>query len=73
MEKQCFLKPIRFAVRSMGSVEIDDVDLTQERSSKAVNKAINDLSIGNAENKFGDVLILEIFAVNQQNCIFQKF
>jgi len=41
----------------MGSVEIDDVDLTQERSSKAVNKAINDLSIGNAENKFGDVLI----------------
>uniref|UniRef100_T1GDP0 WW domain-containing protein n=1 Tax=Megaselia scalaris TaxID=36166 RepID=T1GDP0_MEGSC len=40
------LKPIRFAVRSLGWVEIAEEDLTPERSSKAVNKCIVDLSLG---------------------------
>ncbi|KAK7872562.1 hypothetical protein R5R35_013791 [Gryllus longicercus] len=39
-------RPIRFAVRSLGWVEIDEFDLTPERSSKAVNKCIVDLSLG---------------------------
>lgn len=39
-------KPIRFCVRSLGWVEIDEEDLTPERSSKAVNKCIVDLSLG---------------------------
>ncbi|XP_050308122.1 protein Fe65 homolog isoform X2 [Anthonomus grandis grandis] len=39
-------KPIRFAVRSLGWVEIAEEDLTPERSSKAVNKCIVDLSLG---------------------------
>ncbi|CAL1263612.1 unnamed protein product [Larinioides sclopetarius] len=39
-------RPIRFAVRSLGWVEIAETDLTPERSSKAVNKCIVDLSIG---------------------------
>ena len=36
----------RFYVRSLGWVKIDENDLTPERSSKAVNKCINDLSRG---------------------------
>ncbi|XP_008557853.1 protein Fe65 homolog isoform X1 [Microplitis demolitor] len=39
-------KPIRFAVRSLGWTEIAEEDLTPERSSKAVNKCIVDLSLG---------------------------
>ncbi|XP_018573705.1 protein Fe65 homolog isoform X2 [Anoplophora glabripennis] len=39
-------RPIRFAVRSLGWVEISEEDLTPERSSKAVNKCIVDLSLG---------------------------
>ncbi|KAK0073779.1 hypothetical protein PV325_009245 [Microctonus aethiopoides] len=39
-------KPIRFAVRSLGWTEIAEDDLTPERSSKAVNKCIVDLSLG---------------------------
>ncbi|KFM63455.1 Amyloid beta A4 precursor protein-binding family B member 2, partial [Stegodyphus mimosarum] len=39
-------RPIRFAVRSLGWVEIAEADLTPERSSKAVNKCIVDLSMG---------------------------
>ncbi|XP_034251170.1 protein Fe65 homolog isoform X2 [Thrips palmi] len=39
-------RPIRFAVRSLGWVEIAEADLTPERSSKAVNKCIVDLSLG---------------------------
>ncbi|XP_050520196.1 uncharacterized protein LOC126893759 [Daktulosphaira vitifoliae] len=39
-------KGIRFAVRSLGWVEICEEDLTPERSSKAVNKCIVDLSLG---------------------------
>lgn len=36
----------RFYVRSLGWVKIDENDLTPEKSSKAVNKCINDLSRG---------------------------
>ncbi|XP_046748709.1 protein Fe65 homolog isoform X4 [Diprion similis] len=39
-------RPIRFAVRSLGWVEVAEEDLTPERSSKAVNKCIVDLSLG---------------------------
>nr|CAD7460284.1 unnamed protein product [Timema tahoe] len=39
-------RPIRFAVRSLGWVEIAEEDLTPERSSRAVNKCIVDLSLG---------------------------
>uniref|UniRef100_T1J3F3 PID domain-containing protein n=1 Tax=Strigamia maritima TaxID=126957 RepID=T1J3F3_STRMM len=52
-------KPIRFAVRSLGWVEIAEDDLTPERSSKAVNKCIVDLSLGrndilDAVGRWGD-------------------
>ncbi|XP_064610221.1 amyloid beta precursor protein binding family B member 2-like isoform X2 [Liolophura sinensis] len=47
-------KPIRFAVRSLGWVRIDEDDLTPERSSKAVNKCIVDLSLG--RNDINDVV-----------------
>ena len=39
-------KPIRFAVRSLGWVDISEIDLTPERSSKAVNRCIVELSFG---------------------------
>lgn len=39
-------RAIRFAVRSLGWVDISEVDLTPERSSKAVNKCIVELSLG---------------------------
>uniref|UniRef100_A0A8D8BKZ1 Protein Fe65 homolog n=1 Tax=Culex pipiens TaxID=7175 RepID=A0A8D8BKZ1_CULPI len=42
-------RSIRFAVRSLGWVEIAEEDLTPERSSKAVNKCIVDLSLGRNE------------------------
>ncbi|XP_058461363.1 protein Fe65 homolog isoform X2 [Malaya genurostris] len=42
-------RPIRFAVRSLGWVEIAEENLTPERSSKAVNKCIVDLSLGRNE------------------------
>lgn len=52
--------PIRFAVRSLGWVEISEEDLTPERSSKAVNKCIVDLSLGRNDlldvvGRWGDV------------------
>ncbi|CAG5103793.1 Similar to feh-1: Protein Fe65 homolog (Caenorhabditis elegans) [Cotesia congregata] len=37
---------LKFAVRSLGWTEIAEEDLTPERSSKAVNKCIVDLSLG---------------------------
>ena len=46
--------PIQFAVRSLGWVEIAEDDLTPERSSKAVNKCIVDLSLG--RNDINDVV-----------------
>ncbi|PVD34945.1 hypothetical protein C0Q70_06226 [Pomacea canaliculata] len=50
---------IRFAVRSLGWVRIAEEDLTPERSSKAVNKCIVDLSLGrndinDAVGRWGD-------------------
>uniref|UniRef100_A0A1I7XKH9 WW domain-containing protein n=1 Tax=Heterorhabditis bacteriophora TaxID=37862 RepID=A0A1I7XKH9_HETBA len=53
-------KPIRFAVRSLGWIEIAEEELTAERSSRAVNKAIVDLSTGRNDvldnvSKWGDV------------------
>ncbi|KAG1714501.1 Protein Fe65 [Nymphon striatum] len=52
-------KLIRFAVRSLGWVEIAEDDLTPDRSSKAVNKCIVDLSHGkndklDAVGRWGD-------------------
>ncbi|KAL3880124.1 hypothetical protein ACJMK2_032392 [Sinanodonta woodiana] len=47
-------KPQRFAVRSLGWVEIAEEDLLPERSSKAVNKCIVDLSLG--RNDINDVV-----------------
>ncbi|KAK7601089.1 hypothetical protein V9T40_008530 [Parthenolecanium corni] len=52
-------KGVRFAVRSLGWVEISEEDLTPERSSKAVNKCIVDLSLGlntimDAVGRWGD-------------------
>ncbi|KAK7097258.1 protein Fe65 homolog isoform X2 [Littorina saxatilis] len=52
-------RPVRFAVRSLGWVRIAEEDLTPERSSKAVNKCIVDLSLGrndinDAVGRWGD-------------------
>ena len=52
--------PIKFAVRSLGWVPIAEEDLTPERSSKAVNKCIVDLSLGRNDindgvGRWGDV------------------
>lgn len=38
--------PLRFAVRSLGWAEIPEEELTPERSSRAVNRCIVDLSLG---------------------------
>ena len=51
---------IRFSVRSLGWVEIAEDDLTPERSSKAVNRCIVDLSLGRNDlldvvGRWGDV------------------
>lgn len=59
-----FQRPIRFAVRSLGWVEIAEADLTPERSSKAVNKCIVDLSMGRNDildvvGRWGDVSYLK--------------
>jgi len=53
-------RAIRFAVRSLGWLEIAEDDLTPERSSKAVNKCIVDLSLGRNDlldvvGRWGDV------------------
>ncbi|KHJ43073.1 phosphotyrosine interaction domain protein [Trichuris suis] len=60
-------EPVRFAVRSLGWIEIAEENLTPERSSRAVNRAIVDLSTGRndyMENvaKWGDgkELIMEL-------------
>uniref|UniRef100_A0AC35FHA2 Uncharacterized protein n=1 Tax=Panagrolaimus sp. PS1159 TaxID=55785 RepID=A0AC35FHA2_9BILA len=57
-------RPVRFAVRSLGWTEIPEEELTAEKSSKAVNKAIIDLSTGLIDNvsKWGEgrELIMEL-------------
>ncbi|EJW85051.1 hypothetical protein WUBG_04038 [Wuchereria bancrofti] len=52
-------KPVRFAVRCLGWTEIPEEDLTPEKSSRAVNRAIVDLSTGRNDildnvSKWGD-------------------
>jgi hypothetical protein len=52
--------PVRYAVQSLGWVHMSDEDLTPERSSKAVNRCIMDLSTGrndinDAVGRWGDV------------------
>ncbi|KHN87199.1 Amyloid beta A4 precursor protein-binding family B member 2 [Toxocara canis] len=61
------IRPVRFAVRSLGWTEIAEEDLTAEKSSRAVNKAIVDLSTGRNDiidnvSKWGDgrELIMEL-------------
>lgn len=55
------LQPVRFSVRSLGWMEIAEEELTPERSSRAVNRAIIDLSTGRNDiamdsvAKWGDV------------------
>lgn len=56
---------VRFYVRSLGWVKISEEDLTPERSSRAVNKCINDLSRGtkgfdDVVARWGDVRIISI-------------
>ena len=58
-------KPVRFAVQSLGWVRIAEEDLTPERSSRAVNKCIVDLSFGRNDindvvGRWGDVSQLSI-------------
>lgn len=58
--------PIRFYVRSLGWVTISEADLTPERSSRAVNKCINDLSRGTKDlndvvARWGDVWLIHIY------------
>ncbi|XP_003371106.1 phosphotyrosine interaction domain protein, partial [Trichinella spiralis] len=59
--------PVRFAVRSLGWTEIAEENLTPEKSSRAVNRAIVDLSTGRNDfmdnvSKWGDgkELIMEL-------------
>ena len=47
-------RAIRYAVRSLGWVDIAEEDLTPDKSSKAVNKCIMDLSLG--RNDLNDVV-----------------
>ena len=55
--------PIRFAVRSLSWVRINEEDLTPERSSKAVNRCIVDLSL--RRNDINDVV--ERWGVGRDN------
>ncbi|CAD6188554.1 unnamed protein product [Caenorhabditis auriculariae] len=62
-----YSKPIRFAVRSLGWTEVAEEELTAEKSSRAVNRAIVDLSTGRNDlmdnvSKWGDgrELIMEL-------------
>ena len=56
---------MRFYVRTLGWVNIEESDLTPERSSKAVNKCINDLSRGVKD--FNDV-VARWGEVNEKAC-----
>ena len=64
LKKDEIFQPVRFAVRSLGWTEISEEDLTAEKSSRAVNKAIMELSTGLMDNvaKWGDgrELIMEL-------------
>lgn len=74
-------RPIRFAVRSLGWVEIAEEDLTPERSSKAVNKCIVDLALGRNDlldvvGRWGDVSsnsMLTVYAWKLMVCMIAHF
>lgn len=74
-------KPIRFAVRSLGWTEIAEEDLTPERSSKAVNKCIVDLSLGRNDlldvvGRWGDVSVnceFDFLCCNENNVATKIF
>jgi amyloid beta A4 precursor protein-binding family B member 2 len=56
---------IRFAVKSLGWMEVSEEDLTPSKSSKAVNKCIIELSSGRNDlldvvGRWGDVRILSV-------------
>lgn len=56
---------MRFAVQSLGWVKIAEEDLTPERSSRAVNKCIVDLSFGRNDindvvSRWGDVSVTNV-------------
>lgn len=62
---------LRFYVRSLGWVKISEEDLTPDRSSKAVNKCINDLSRGTKDfndvvARWGDVFIYFYYSFQVQ-------
>jgi amyloid beta (A4) precursor protein-binding family B protein 2 (Fe65-like) len=64
---------VRFYVRSLGWVKIDEKDLTPDRSSQAVNKCINDLSKGKKD--FNDVVARwgqgkDLYMDLSDNCLF---
>lgn len=70
-------KPVRFAVQSLGWVKIAEEDLTPERSSRAVNKCIVDLSFGRNDindvvGRWGDVSVTDVSSrgkdTQQQYC-----
>ena len=63
--------PIRFAVRSLGWVPIQDDQLTQENSSRAVNQCIVNLSSGMRDindvvGRWGDVSMSQCIIVSVQ-------
>ena len=65
--------PIRFCVRSLGWVRIAEEDLTPEKSSKAVNKCIVDLSLGRNDindvvGRWGDVSYCHVLIVCWRLC-----
>ena len=60
--------PIRFAVRSLGWVEMKDEELNAEHSGKAVNRCIVGLSVGRNDvndvvGRWGDVSIRFLFEI----------
>ena len=74
-------KPVRYCVSSLGWVPIAEEDLTPERSNKAVNKCILDLTLGRNDvndvvGRWGEVsqitcsgcLLLTVCSLMQQPC-----
>lgn len=66
---------IRFSVRSLGWVEIAEEELTPERSSKAVNRCIVDLSLGRNDlldvvGRWGDVRDESLISYSESTCYY---
>lgn len=60
---------IRFYVRSLGWVRINEEDLTPEKSSRAVNRCINELSRGVKD--FNDVVARWGEVISQEKILFK--